>query len=110
MTYIDGFVVPVPNGKKEAYRELSARVAPIFKEYGALRVVECWGDDVPDGKVTDFKRAVEGGAGRKLCVFLDTLAVESRTRCGQQENHVRPANGPRLRHAVRRQAPYLWRI
>jgi len=39
MTYIDGFVVPVPTGKKEAYRELSARVAPIFKEYGALRVV-----------------------------------------------------------------------
>ena len=66
MSYIDGFVVPVPAGKKEAYREMTASVAPIFKEHGATRIVECWGDDVPDGKVTDFRRAVQAEAGENV--------------------------------------------
>lgn len=55
--YVDGFVVPVPADNKEAYREMAAFAAPIFQEYGALRVVECWGEDTPDGKVTDYNRA-----------------------------------------------------
>ena len=59
MTYIDGFVIPVPAGKREAYRKLAAKAAPIFREHGALEIVECWGDDVPHGKVTDFYRAVD---------------------------------------------------
>jgi uncharacterized protein YbaA (DUF1428 family) len=66
MSYIDGFVVPVPPGKKEAYRELAAEAAKIFIEHGALRLVECWGDDVPHGKVTDFHRAVDAQEGEGL--------------------------------------------
>lgn len=58
MDYVDGFIVPVPAGNKEAYRELAAKLAPLFFEHGATRLVECWGDDVPDGKVTDFRMAV----------------------------------------------------
>lgn len=66
MSYIDGFVVPVPTGKKDMYRKICADAAQIFKEYGATRVVECWGDDVPDGKVTDFKGAVKAEAGETI--------------------------------------------
>jgi uncharacterized protein YbaA (DUF1428 family) len=66
MSYVDGFVIPVRADKKEAYRALAAKAAPVFKEYGALRVVECWGDDVPDGKVTDFKGAVKAESGENI--------------------------------------------
>jgi uncharacterized protein YbaA (DUF1428 family) len=63
MAYVDGFVIPVPAGKKDAYLKLAAEAAPIFMEHGALQVVECWGDDLPDGKVTDFKGAVKAEPG-----------------------------------------------
>lgn len=59
MAYVDGFVVPAPKGKKDAYRRLAEVAATVFLDHGALRVVECWGDDVPDGKITDFRRAVK---------------------------------------------------
>ena len=57
--YINGFIVPVPRDNKDAYRAMNERHAAIFREYGALRVVQGWGDDLPDGKVTDFRRAVQ---------------------------------------------------
>lgn len=59
MNYIDGFVTPVLAGKKDDYLAHAKFVAAIFKEYGALRVVECWGDDVPEGKLTSFPIAVQ---------------------------------------------------
>jgi uncharacterized protein YbaA (DUF1428 family) len=58
MGYIDGFVIPVPEHKKDAYFALAAKAAPIFREFGATRVVECWGDDIPVGKTNDFRSAV----------------------------------------------------
>lgn len=66
MSYVDGFIIPVPAGNKEAYRKIAAAAAPIFKKHGALRVVECWGDDIPDGKVTDFKKAVKAEAAENV--------------------------------------------
>ena len=59
MSYFEGFVLAVPADKKEAYRKHATDAAPIFLEFGATRMVETWGDDVPDGKVTDFKGAVK---------------------------------------------------
>jgi uncharacterized protein YbaA (DUF1428 family) len=59
MSYIDGVVVAVPAAKKREFIEHTTRSAHVFKEYGAIRVVECWADDVPHGKLTDFYRAVQ---------------------------------------------------
>ena len=64
--YIDGCVIPVPSNKKDAYRERADKYAAILKEYGATRTVDAWGDSVPDGKVTDFKGAVNAKADEKV--------------------------------------------
>jgi|TARA_R110000851_G_scaffold165286_1_gene310230 uncharacterized protein YbaA (DUF1428 family) len=58
-SYIDGFVAAVPTTNKKLFIEHARTAAIVFKEYGALRVVECWGDDVPEGEVTSFTMAVK---------------------------------------------------
>lgn len=59
MSYIDGFVLAVPTENRERFRAMAARVARIFTDHGALRVMENWGDDVPKGEITDLYRAVQ---------------------------------------------------
>ncbi|MEE9922998.1 MAG: DUF1428 family protein [Brucella anthropi] len=66
MAYIEGFVVAVPKANKELYRKHAAEAAVLFKEFGVTRMVEAWGDDVPDGKVTDFRRAVKAEADEEV--------------------------------------------
>jgi uncharacterized protein YbaA (DUF1428 family) len=66
MSYVDGFVVAVPTANKEVYRQHAADAQPLFKEFGATRMVECWGDDVPDGKLTDFRRSVKAENGETV--------------------------------------------
>ncbi|HVV28620.1 MAG TPA: DUF1428 family protein [Rhizomicrobium sp.] len=59
MAYIDGFVVPVPRGKLDAYKEMARQCAPIWREFGATGFVECVGEDTPYGEVTSFPRSVQ---------------------------------------------------
>jgi uncharacterized protein YbaA (DUF1428 family) len=56
--YVDGFVIAVPTANKEKFIEHAKKGDAVFMELGATRILECWGDDVPAGKVTDFRRAV----------------------------------------------------
>lgn len=68
MDYVDGYVIPVPEANRESYRKLAELAAVVFKDHGALSVVECWGDDVPDGKLTSFPMAVQRQPG-EVVVF-----------------------------------------
>jgi uncharacterized protein YbaA (DUF1428 family) len=64
--YTDGFIVPVPEGKRDAYQAMAAKMAKVFRQHGANRVIEAIGDDVNHGKVTDFYRAVKAEDGEKV--------------------------------------------
>lgn len=66
MPYIDGFVIPVPTDKRGAYAELARSMVALFKEFGATEVWECWGDDVPEGKLTSFPMAVKAEPGETV--------------------------------------------
>ena len=59
MSWIDGFVIAVPHANRAQFIEHARTFDSIFLEFGATRVMECWGEDVPDGKLTDFRRAVQ---------------------------------------------------
>lgn len=73
--YVDGFVCAVPNANKEAYRQHAEEAGKLFKEFGLVSMVECWGDDVPDGKLTSFPMAVKKEADETVvfswCVWPD---------------------------------------
>ena len=66
MHYIDGCVIPVPTAKKQQYLDHARIAAAVFKEHGALKLVDCWGDDVPDGKLTSFPMAVKCEPGETV--------------------------------------------
>jgi uncharacterized protein YbaA (DUF1428 family) len=66
MTYFEGFVVPVPEANKDAYRKSAADAAPIFQDLGVKRHFEAWDSDVPEGKVTDFRKAVDARPDEKV--------------------------------------------
>tara|TARA_R110002049_G_scaffold133139_1_gene292554 strand:- start:770 stop:1141 length:372 start_codon:yes stop_codon:yes gene_type:complete len=59
MSYVDGFILAVPKDNKEKFTQHADTADAVFMEWGATRVLECWEDDVPDGKTTDFRRAVK---------------------------------------------------
>lgn len=66
MNYVDGFVAAVKNAKREEYRAFAEKSVPMFREHGALKVVETWADDVPEGEVTSFTMAVKREADESV--------------------------------------------
>ena len=83
MTYVEGFILAVPADKRDEYRRHAAGAVPLFEEFGATRLVEAWEDDVSDGKVTDFRRAVQAKADEKIVFswleYPDKAARDSAT-------------------------------
>jgi len=67
MTYIDGFVIPVKLADKQAFIDHARKADQLLMDEGALRIVECWPEDVPEGKQTDFYRSVDRQEGETAC-------------------------------------------
>ena len=66
MAYIDGYVIAVPTANKQKFIDHATSADAVFLELGAIRILECWGDDVPDGKQTDFRKAVQAKDGETV--------------------------------------------
>ena len=76
MSYVDGFVVPVPRDKVDAYKKLARKAGKVWLEHGALHYMECMADDVKPGKVTSFPQAVKLKADE--VVFFSWIVYKSR--------------------------------
>jgi uncharacterized protein YbaA (DUF1428 family) len=94
MSYIDGFVAAVPTANRAAYRHHAEITAAVFKEHGALSVVEGWGNDVPDGKVTSFPMAVKRQDDETVVFGWITWA----SRSARDEGMKKAMEDPRLQN------------
>ena len=94
MSYVEGFVVAVPAANKETYRKHAADAAPMFKEFGARRMVEAWGDNVPDGKLTDFRRAVQATADETVAFSWDEWPDKATRDAGMKKMMEDPRMDP----------------
>ena len=96
--YVAGLVIPVPEDKQQAYRAWAEHSAAFFKEYGCLEIVECWEDFVPDGKQTDFRRAVAAKQGEKIVftwqVWPDKASFEASEERMHQEGRLETSSEP----------------
>lgn len=102
--YVDGYVAAVPAANKEAYRVHAEQAAPIFREFGALSVIECWEDDVPEGKVTSFGMAVKKTEEEKVVFSWVTWPDKATRDAGwekmmadeRMKNNTMPFDGQRM--------------
>lgn len=98
MTYVSGFVAAVPNANKQAFIDHARTSSGLFLERGALKVVECWGNDVPDGEVTSFPMAVKKAADETVVfswiVWPDKATCDSAWQAMMDDPRMDPANNP----------------
>ncbi|RIA36840.1 uncharacterized protein YbaA (DUF1428 family) [Hephaestia caeni] len=98
MTYVQGFVIPAHQDNREAYRDMAAKAAPIFAEYGAQRIVETWGDDIPDGKQTDMKRAVQANPDEQIVyswvIWPDKATCDAASEKMMADERMKPDGTP----------------
>ena len=94
MSYVSGFLVPVPNDRKEEYLKMAAEAAEMFREYGAAEMMEAWGEDVRDGKVTDFRRAVQATEGETVVfswiVWPDRATADAAEKKMREDERMKP--------------------
>lgn len=98
MEYIDGFVAAVPTANKEQYLDHARNAAACFKDHGASRLIECWGDDVPDGDLTSFIKAVQCQADETVVfswIVWPSKAVRDKGMEGaMSDERLHPNNNP----------------
>lgn len=98
MHYIDGFVVAVPTANRDRYIEHARMGAAVFKDHGALRLVECWGDDVPQGKITSFPAAVKCKEDETVVfswlVWPSKAARDEGMKSAMEDPRLHPDNNP----------------
>ncbi|PWW03359.1 uncharacterized protein YbaA (DUF1428 family) [Hoeflea marina] len=86
MAYVNGFLVAVPTAKKQDYLEMATLASQVFKDHGAIQVVESWGDEVPDGKLTSMPMAVKAEDG-EVVVFSWVMWPDKQTQAsGMQKS------------------------
>ena len=88
--YVAGLVIPVPAEKMQAYRQWAQNSAAIFKEYGCLEIVESWEDNVPSGRITDFRRAVDARDGEKIVFSWQIWASKEALDAAEEKMHQDP--------------------
>lgn len=98
MAYIDGFVMAVPAANEQAFIEHAQKIDSIFIENGAKRVLECWGDDVPEGKLTDFRKAVQAKEGEVVLFswveWPDKVTRDKAMAKVMDDPRMKPENNP----------------
>ena len=92
--YVAGFVIPVPADKMEAYRKWAQNSASFFQEYGCLEIVESWEDNVPTGKYTDFRRAVDAKEGEKIVFSWQIWPSKAALEKAEEKMHQDPRMEP----------------
>jgi uncharacterized protein YbaA (DUF1428 family) len=88
--YVCGLVIPVPEDKQEAYRQWAENGARFFREYGCVEIVECWEDFVPEGKLTDFRRAVAAEPGEKIVFTWQVWPDRESFQAAEEKMHEDP--------------------
>lgn len=88
--YVCGLVIPVPEDRKDAYRAWAQGSARFFKDYGCLEIVECWEDFVPDGKHTDFRKAVAAKPGEKIVFVWQVWSDKDSFQAAEDKMHDDP--------------------